>query len=141
MCVKQGGRRQGVSNSGYIFAQKRPNSAPSQRPDSPESGINSDGISGDWATGNTTNTALSEAVTKPPPSSFIGATNQGYPPHGLMPSGLISQLNDHGSSRWGAATGGSTPRLRPSQAQDVSLGDGGVSEDRKGGEGDGGIGT
>lgn len=67
-------------------------------------------------------------------SSSVGAANQGYPAHGLMPSGSTVQMNantDHGGRRGAAGSNeegsgggsGSSTRLRYfSQAQEQPVG-------------------
>ncbi|CAM9563004.1 unnamed protein product [Ectocarpus fasciculatus] len=158
----QGDRRQNSSDAGPIFPQKRPNSAPLQRPDGSESDSKSTGP-GDAAEEERTrdgggssavNSAPSfrEGPPRAPASSSVGAANQGYPAHGLMPSGSMVQINTTAGDRGGrvgaaaySAGAGGSSSIRPSpQAHGLSAGSSGGSQreapatSRNGGGGRGG---
>ncbi|CBJ25773.1 Dual specificity phosphatase, catalytic domain containing protein [Ectocarpus siliculosus] len=143
----QGDRRQSSSDAGPIFPQKRPNSAPLQRPDGPESDSKSPGPAdaaeeertrgGGGSPAINCASSFGEGPPRAPASSSVGAANQGYPAHGLMPSGSIVQMNvtagDRGG-RLGAAAhgggggsgGGSSSSIRPSsRAHGLSVGSSG----------------
>ncbi|CAB1099040.1 unnamed protein product [Ectocarpus sp. CCAP 1310/34] len=132
----QGERRQSSSDAGPIFPQKRPSSAPLQRPDAPESDSNSPGPADDAEEERTRGggggspainctPSFGEGPPRAPASSSVGAANQGYPAHGLMPSGSMVQMNvtagDRGGGLGAAAHsgregsgGGSSSSIRPS---------------------------
>lgn len=131
----KGARTQRTSEPGYIFPQQRPSSAPSQRPDAPKVG---GGPEEDWVAGGgrAASPVNAEPVgrTTPSSSSCVGTPNQGYPVHGLMPSGSMRQLNghDHGGGRWGTATGGNNVRPRSVQTPEVPAGAAGGGSGRAG---------
>ncbi|CAM9910158.1 unnamed protein product, partial [Ectocarpus sp. 13 AM-2016] len=143
----QGDRRQSSSDAGSIFRQKRPNSAPLQRPHAPESDSKSPGPAdaaeeernrgGGGSPAINSAPSFGEGPPRAPASSSVGAANQGYPAHGLMPSGSMVQMNvtagDRGG-RLGAAAnsggegsgGGGSSSMRPSsQAHGLSVGSSG----------------
>ncbi|CAM9133887.1 unnamed protein product [Hapterophycus canaliculatus] len=142
---QQGDRRQGSSDKGSLFPQTRPSSAPSQRPDAPDSDSNScstnaaedgrNGSSGASGNGSIAHSLPSSETTggpRFPASSSVGTRNQGYPAHGLMPSGSTVQMNagaSDRSGRWRAPTSSANESgsigIRPrssSQAQEASVG-------------------
>ncbi|CAM9731756.1 unnamed protein product [Scytosiphon promiscuus] len=118
----QGDRRQASpAEKGPLFPQARPSSAPPQRSDTVDSDSNScstntpdDDRSNRSGAGG--NGGISRSIpgsesgaSVVPASSSVGTPNQGYPVHGLMPSGSTVQMNtstSDRSGRWGAAVSG-----------------------------------
>lgn len=143
--MDQGDRPQGSSDKGPLFPHARPSSAPSQRPDAPDSDSNScstnaqdDGRNGGNGAGGNGPIVPSSETGAPrlPASSSVGTRNQGYPAHGLMPSGSSVQMNASTSDRWGAATSRanesgriSTPRSSSQPQEDPAGGSGGGRRD------------
>ncbi|CAM9251450.1 unnamed protein product [Ectocarpus sp. 4 AP-2014] len=143
----QGDRRQSSSDAGPIFPQKRPNSAPLQRPDAPESDSKIPGPTdaaeeertggGGGSPAINCTPSFGEGPPRAPASSSVGAANQGYPAHGLMPSGSMVQMNITAGDRGGrlgvaahsggeGSGGGSSSIIRPSsQAHGLSMGSSG----------------
>lgn len=121
--TRQGGRAQGPSDVSQLLPQnKRPTSAPSQRPDVLQSSKDPAGI---WVNGPASKHESAEVTSGGSSSGHVGATNHGYPVHGLMPSGSTVQLHDQPDpSRWGAA-GGSDFRPRPLQMPVATVANGG----------------
>lgn len=131
--ARQGGRVQGPSVAGQLLPQnKRPTSAPSQRPDLPES---SSDPADTWAGEPATKHETAAATPSVSPAGRVGAANHGYPAHGLMPSGSNLQLHDQADpGRWGVP-GGSVFRPRPLQMPVGTVASGGNAGRGGGGSG------
>lgn len=106
-----------------MFSQERPTSAPPQRPAGDASngggggGGDRDGPEDDRTATDSTDSIVYEAKDHRPKSSSIGSSYEGYPAHGLMPSGSKLTANDHLRQRWREATSGKNDRPHASQAQ------------------------
>lgn len=76
----------------------------------------------EWGAGGGSS-SLAEAVPRAPTS--IGTAHQGYPVHGLMPSGSTLQLNTHDRGRSQGGTNGKSARSWPMLSPEVLAGSGG----------------
>lgn len=148
-------RRQNRLPSGNMFPQERPTSAPSQRPEEPSNGVNSGSGGRDGrdsrdsrdenriATTESADSFIFEAAKNhPPKSSSMRTTYEGYPMHGLMPSGSKLTMNDHLRQRWREATSARNGHSHAAQTHanhgPSRTGDGGGRGGGSGGEGGGG---
>lgn len=129
----QGVRRRNTPDPGNVFAQKRPNSAPSQRPDAPADEGKGDHENERSATTAPAASTATPSVNRALLSSCVGTANQGYPVHGLMPSSSPLQRSprnqDHGRSGPGSGA-----YFRPSSSSQTYH----LAQGRAGGGGGGG---